>query len=109
MATSPETLARFQAVVGEIESLMIKPLFGGFGIWIDGKIVGGLDDDILFLKASKGAMASTEGFEMAPSYPGAKPSIVVPEDRWLDQSWITKVLIDSAGSLPAPKPKKPKP
>ncbi len=106
MPTRPEVAAAIQSALGSIDAVVIKPMFGEFGIWIDGKIVGLIADDLLFAKPSKGAAPHTAGFDEAPPYPGAKPSIMIPEDRWSDTDWMTTLFRDSADSLPAPKPKK---
>jgi TfoX/Sxy family transcriptional regulator of competence genes len=109
MATRPEFADAIRQALSGVEDVVIKPMFGEYGIWVEGKIVGLICDDLLFLKPSKGVAAHVAGFDEAPPYPGAKPSFIVPEAYWSNKAWITKSVIDSAHSLPAPKPKKPKP
>lgn len=103
MPTRPDVAAAIQSALGSIESVVIKPMFGEYGIWIDGKIVGLIADDLLFAKPSKGAAPHTAGFDEAPPYPGAKPSIIIPKDRWSDTDWMTTLFIDSSRTLPMPK------
>ena len=109
MATRPEFADAIREALSGVDDVVIKPMFGEYGIWIEGKIVGLICDDLLFLKPSKGLLPHTVGLDEAPPHPGAKPSILVPETHWSDKAWITKSILDSAVSLPAPKPKKPKP
>lgn len=109
MGTTPETAEAIRNALSGVEEVVIKPMFGEYGIWVEGKLVGLICDDLFFIKASKGALPHTVGFDEAPPYPGAKPSIIVPEERWKDQGWLVTVVSDSASTLPAPKPKKPKP
>lgn len=109
MATRPEFADAIREALSGVDDVVIKPMFGEYGIWAEGKIVGLICDDLLFLKPSKGIAAHVAGFDEAPPYPGARPSFIVPEERWKDRAWLTTVVTDSAASLPAPKPKKPKP
>lgn len=107
MGTRPEIADAIREALSGVDGVVVKPMFGEFGIWVEGKIVGLICDDLLFLKPSKGLAPHVEGFDEAPPYPGAKPSIIVPEERWADRAWLTSVVSDSAASLPAPKAKKP--
>lgn len=109
MATRPEVADAIRDALSGVDGVVVKPMFGEYGIWVEGKIVGLICDDMLFLKPSKGVAPHTAGFDEAPPYPGAKPSIIVPEERWADQDWLATVVADSAASLPAQKPKKSKP
>ena len=109
MATRPEFADEIRITLTGMDGVVVKPMFGEYGIWIDGKMVGLICDDLLFLKPSKGLLPHVEGFDEASPYPGAKPSIIVPQERWKDRTWLTTIVSDSAASLPAPKPKKPKP
>lgn len=109
MGTRPEVAERVREALASIDSLAIKPMFGEYGIYVDGKVVGSICDNQLFVKLSDGAKAHTEGFEMLPPHPGAKPSVLIPESRWSDHDWLATVYFDCAASLPAPKPKKSKP
>ncbi|MEI7576288.1 MAG: TfoX/Sxy family protein [Armatimonadota bacterium] len=109
MATRPEFAEAVRDALSGVDGVVVKPMFGEYGIWVTGKIVGLICDDLLFLKPSAGLAVHVQGFDEAPPYPGAKPSFIVPEQRWADRAWLTTVVSDSAASLPAPKPKKSKP
>jgi len=83
-------------------------MFGEYGLYLDEKLVGLICDDRLFLKkTSYGDSALGEGYD-APPYPGAKPSLLIPEDKVEDSGWLCEVVRRSAEELPAPKPKKPR-
>lgn len=105
MATRPEVADRVRDALSGVDDAIVKPMFGEFGIWVEGKIVGLICDDTLFLKPSKGAAAFTVGFDEAPPYPGAKPSVIIPVEQWADRDWLTTVVSESASSLPTPKRK----
>jgi DNA transformation protein and related proteins len=43
-----------------------------------------------------------------PPYPGAKPQLIVGEDKWDDAVWLSNLFRVTADALPVPKPKKKK-
>ncbi len=85
-----------------------KKMFGEYGLYCDGKIVALVCDDLLFVKPTAVARTRTAGFDEAPPYPGAKPSIVIPTDKWEDREWLSELIRASAAELPPPKEKRPK-
>jgi len=83
-------------------------MFGEYGVYLDEKLVGLLSDNRLFIKKTPfGDSALGEGHDMPP-YPGAKPALLMPEDRVGDSKWICEFVRQTATQLPAPKPKKPR-
>jgi TfoX/Sxy family transcriptional regulator of competence genes len=85
-----------------------RKMFGEYGIYCDGKMPAILSDDMLFVKPTPGVRALTEGFDEAPPYPGAKPLILIAEERWQDRSWLSNLIQTATAELPAPKPKPPR-
>ena len=108
MATQPSTVEYFLDQLNELGDIVVKPMFGEYGVWLGGKIVGLICDDLFFLKPTPVGKEMTSGFEELPPYPGAKPSIVIPAEKWEDRDWMTTLLRKSTDQLPAPKAKKPK-
>ncbi len=82
-----------------------RKMFGEYGFHLDGKFVALACDNSYFIKHT-GAI-SENGLELparAP-YPGAKPYPVA--DELLDNPEVlTRVLLDTAASLPKPRPKR---
>src|SRR5579872_3219264 len=108
MSTKPETVAYLKQQLAEAGPIRIQPMFGEYGMYLDEKLVGLICDDRLFIKKTAyGDSALGEGFE-APPYPGAKPSLLIPEDRVEDAAWLCECVQKTAAELPAPKPKKPR-
>jgi TfoX/Sxy family transcriptional regulator of competence genes len=85
-----------------------KPMFGEFGVYIDGKMIGLVCDDQLFVKPTTSGRSHAEPVSEAPPYPGAKPHLLIQADRWDDAEWLGELLRITAAELPTPKPRKPK-
>jgi TfoX/Sxy family transcriptional regulator of competence genes len=79
-------------------------MMGEFLIYCRGKVVGGVYDDRLLLKATKTALAlmaaSSCGAVTDIPYPGAKPMLVADVD---DREMTCRAVQAVAGDLPAPK------
>lgn len=86
-----------------------KKMFGEYGLYCQGKMVGSICDDTLFIKPTAAGKAfAGEGFPEASPYPGARPALRIDAPKLADAAWISKLVQISAENLPAPKPKKPK-
>jgi len=59
-----------------------KPMFGEYGLYFRGTLIGLVCDDRLFLKTTSAGAQVIGSHECDSPYPGAKPAIVVPEDLW---------------------------
>ena len=89
---------------GEITA---KKMFGEYGIYADGKIVGLICDNKLFIKPTKSGREFIGDVVESPPYPGAQPSFLI-EDKIEDSEWLSKLVRISVKELPEPKPKKKK-
>jgi TfoX/Sxy family transcriptional regulator of competence genes len=85
-----------------------RKMFGEYGLSLDGKSIGVICDNQLFVKPTEAGRAFLGEVAEAPPYPGAKPSFVIDPDRWDDADWLVELVRITADALPAPKPKKPK-
>ena len=85
-----------------------KPMFGEYGVYVDGKMIGSVCDDQLFVKPTVSGRAHAEPVSDVPPYPGAKPQMLISADRWENAEWLGELLRITAAELPAPKPRKPK-
>ena len=86
-----------------------KPMFGEFGVYVHGKMIGSVCDDQLFVKPTPSGRVHAGPVPEAPPYPGAKPQLLIEADRWEDAEWLSKLLRITAAELPTPTPRKPKP
>lgn len=83
-----------------------KKMFGEYGIYCNGKIVGVICDTVLYVKKTKAGAAVCPGLEEAAPYDGAKPHLVF--DNVDDRETLARFIRATYGELPAPKPKKKK-
>jgi len=90
---------------GEVSA---KPMFGDYGVYVDGRTVGSICDDQLYVKPTTPGRLHAEPVTEAPPYPGAKPHLLIEADRWDDADWLGNLLRITAAELPMPKPRKPK-
>jgi TfoX/Sxy family transcriptional regulator of competence genes len=85
-----------------------RAMFGEYGICMGDLTVALICDDRLFVKPTEAGRQFAGPLEEASPYPGAKPYLVIPEDRWEDADWMATLFATTARNLPAPKPKKPR-
>lgn len=108
MATRPGTADFIVEQVGGAGRVTAKKMFGEYGLYCDGKLVGLLCDDQLFIKPTAEARTYLGAVAEASPYPGAKPCFLIAGEAWDDADWLTELIKLSAAALPVPAPKKPK-
>ncbi len=84
-----------------------RKMFGEFAIYCDGKVVGFVCDNTLFIKPTAAGREAAGPIEEGLPYPGAKPHLLVRE-RLDDRDWIARLVRVSAAELPLPKTRMPK-
>jgi TfoX/Sxy family transcriptional regulator of competence genes len=104
MTTSPQTIAHLTDV---LSGTTARAMFGEYALYCEGRVVGLVCDDTLFIKPVKGAVALLDGADMGPPYPGAKPHIIVA-DQLDDADLMAQLLRVLVAEVPLPKPKKAK-
>ena len=108
MATQQRTVDYLLEQASGAGALSAKPMFGEYGVYLDGKMIGSICDDQLYLKPTASGRLHAEPVSEAPPYPGAKPHLLIEADRWDDAEWLGNLLRATAAELPIPKPRKPK-
>lgn len=83
-----------------------KKMFGEYGLYCDGKPIGVVCDDQLFIKKTAVGAAILPGCPEAPPYEGAKPSFLI--ESLDDRELMARFIRATYEELPAPKPKKKK-
>jgi TfoX/Sxy family transcriptional regulator of competence genes len=108
MATQQRTIDYLIEQATSAGTVSAKPMFGEYGVYVDGKMVGSVCDDQLFVKpTATGRLHATPVADASP-YPGAKPHLLIEADRWDDAEWLGELLRVTAAELPNPRPRKPK-
>ena len=108
MATQKRTIDHLMEQATGAGTVSAKPMFGEYGVYVDGKMIGSVCDDQLYVKPTASGRAYAEPVTDAPPYPAAKPHLLIKADRWDDAEWFGELLRVTAAELPAPKPRKPK-
>lgn len=93
--------------IGPAGDISVRKMFGEYGLYMDGKVMGLICDNQVFLKKT-GAGTDLLGEDAMEgyAYPGAKASFVF--ENLDDQDFVIEVLRATWEQLPYPKPKKNK-
>lgn len=108
MATSTRTIEILLESLGDIPAIRTRKMFGEYAVYVDEKVVGFVCDDRLLLKITPASTSLVRTQAMGRPYPGAKDYYHIDEHDWDDREYMTELMLATADSLPAPKPKKPK-
>ena len=108
MATQRRTVDYLLEQAAGAGAVSARPMFGEYGVYVDGRMVGAICDDRLYVKPTPSGRRHAEPAPDAPPYPGAKPHLLIEADRWDDAEWLGDLLRMTAAELPAPKPRRPK-
>lgn len=106
MGTQKGTTAFILEQLGHPERFSVKPMFGEYALYADGKPVAFICDDQLLVKILPESAALESRCERAPAYPGSKDYYLVPEDIIVGDHRLPELLLRLGAALPLPKPKK---
>ncbi|EEV19118.1 TfoX/Sxy family protein [Treponema vincentii] len=106
MASGKEYLDFILDQLSDLDSISYRAMMGEFIIYYRGKIVGGIYDDRLLVKAVPSAIAYMPDASYELPYKGAKEMLLVDEVD--DKTFLTGLFNAMYDELPAPKPKKKK-
>jgi TfoX/Sxy family transcriptional regulator of competence genes len=94
------TASLMQYVVDQVgPGATSRPMFGEYGVYFRGTIIGLFCDDRLFLKRTQAAAALLGPHDLDAPYPGARPAIVVPEESWDDAALMARLAAETATEL----------
>ncbi len=108
MATRKDTAAFILEQLGYPDRFSVRPMFGEFALYADGKVVGLICDDQLYVKIQPESDSLERMCERAAPFPGAKDYYLVPEVGISGDRSLPDLLIRMAAVLPYPKAKKSK-
>lgn len=81
-----------------------KKIFGEYGIYCNGKVIGVICDNQFFVKKTEAGIHIYPNSEEASPYTGAKTHLVI--DSVDDRELMAQFISATYHELPAPKPKK---
>jgi len=106
MGTRKETAAFILEQLGHADRFSVKPMFGEFALYADGKPVAFICNDQLFVKILPESAALEDRCEKAPAYPGSKDYYLVPEELITGERKLAVMLLRMGESIPLPKARK---
>lgn len=104
MASSKEYLNFIMEQLSELEGISYRAMMGEYIIYYKDKIVGGIYDDKLLVKAVKSAVEYMSNVKYELPYVGAKEMLLV--DNIDDKEYLSGLFNAMFDELPAPKSKK---
>lgn len=84
MATQHRTIEYSIEQATGAGTVSAKPMFGEYGLYVDGRMIGSVCDDQLYVKPTASGGLHAEPVSDAPPYPGAEPNLLIEADRWDD-------------------------
>lgn len=109
MSVSKELVQTLMKSMDKGNSLTYKLMFGGAAIYCDGKVVGMVNEDELFIKITdEGRAFAGENFPEKEPYPCAKPWFFINRAKCTDREWLSKLVAVTTKALPKPKKKNKK-
>lgn len=106
MASSEEFVTYVCDQIGEAGSITYRKMFGDYGIYCNGKIIGLVCDNQFFLKKTEAARKLLKEIVEAPPYEGAKPQFLIEDLE--DKEYLGRLIKESYEELPMQKEKKKK-
>jgi len=107
MATDSDVMTYILEQLQGAGKVTARRMFGEYAVYCEGRVVGLICDNQLFLKPAPGAHALLGPVAMAPPYPGAKPHLLI-DDGLEDRALMAQVVAAIARDLPEPGPKAPR-
>lgn len=105
MANDPDFIDFVVDQVRDRLTLTYRHMFGGTTLYMNGKVVGLICDNQLFVKPTAAGRDYIGNVVEAPAYEGAKNSFLI-EDQVDDAEWLAGLFAVTENELPAPRPKK---
>ena len=107
MATEPDFAQFITDQLSGLDSVATRRMFGEYALYANGKVVGLICDNRLFVKPTEAGRAFIGEPVMAPAFNGAKPSYLI-EDRLDDRRWLVELIALTENALPPARLKKRK-
>lgn len=109
MPTRPETLQFLLDQLAGLPGVRVSKTFGEYCLYVDGRSVGFVCNDQLFLKPTDaGRAALGQPVLGAPYHWVTTPHYLLSADRWDDRDALCAAVMATASALPLPKPHQPK-
>ncbi len=88
--------------------ISFRKMFGEYVLYCNGKMIGSVCDDKLFIKPTVAGKAYIGKVVEESPYPMAKPSFLISKKQIQDAQWLSKLVYITFEELPKPAKKKVK-
>ena len=105
MSTQKETVEFILEKLGEPARFAVRAMFGEYVLYADGKVVGLVCNDQLYVKILPESRELEEIFDKDEAYPGSKKFYVVEEVQLSQIKNLPDILLAIAKALPEKKKK----
>jgi hypothetical protein len=106
MATSQSTIDFLLDQLSGLANVRARKMFGEYAVYCDGKVVGLVCDDQLFVKITPQGKAFVGlHYREGEPYPGAKPAMAIGAEEIENGERLCELFRLTALALPSPKPK----
>ena len=105
MRTDPKFIERILEKMLPLD-VVARPMFGGYGLYCQGKNFALVNDDTLFIKVTEPGLTLAGRVSQAPPYPGARPAFKISASKLSDREWLVQLVNETSKALPLAKPKK---
>ena len=106
MASNPDFVQYIVDQCGKAGEMEARKMFGDYGIYCNGKIVGLVCDNGFYVKPTEAGHQLLKSEVMRPPYEGAKPYFYIEEVD--NHDYLSSLVKATYAELPDPKPKKKK-
>ena len=104
MASNADFVQFIADQCAEAGEIVTRKMFGDYGIYCNGKIIGLICDDRFYLKPTEAGKALLRKIELRPPYEGAKDYFYIEDVD--DHEYLSTLVRATCKALPEPKPKK---
>lgn len=103
MASKQNTVDFLCEQMAEAGMISARKMFGDYALYCNGKVVGLICDDQLFVKPTEKGKEYIGDPEMKLPYTGARPYFWIDGERWDDREWMSELIRITEEVLPLPK------
>lgn len=103
MSTSKSYVDYIMDQLSEISGVSAKKMFGEYGLFMSGKMVGIIADDNLYIKQTDQGREVLDDVILGQPYPNAKPYFLIENTD--NRMMLMELLVRTERALPLPKSK----
>ncbi|MFV0408206.1 MAG: TfoX/Sxy family protein [Paracoccus sp. (in: a-proteobacteria)] len=100
MKTTKDQAGAIAAKLAPAGEVLARPMFGEYGLYLDGVFIGVICGGLLYLKPTEAARALLRAPAEAAPYPGARPHLQIADEDLNDPAHMAEVIALTIANLP---------